>query len=631
MSSLKKLMENEYTLESDDNKMYSRISRPIIFFDVKPPIPSNVKFVYNRYEKDERKIKNSYAKEMKWDKELKKYIGDESNFFNMQVDLNVFSNSSKFKGSMKDSVVDNKLLYTKVFEHLQDVEHTETNDFFQSSHYIKRKEYDQYSYIDEVENSDIYAYMFSSENKDSFNLDGLGELNKDFIFKNKQSENVNSNSYLYSVSRQTRYFAFKNLYSLSFAKTNKGKKINEFISLGLMKFNRSEMLAKNSFLVELDSDWFLSSNDFSFSKYQMSKLSLEKAFGIETSNSFLQEVMTLIDSAIESGEDANQSIGSVLDSIKSYTGTSVNTVGYVIKRGLTNENEMSVVAIAVGDRVGNTVFLPSSISDQSISYGVDYVYSISLLVELQQSYFGSQGSLNFGRTYISGSPSKLLFVSSKDVLPPYPPKDFSIVFKGTRAILSWAFPNDYERKIKKFNIYKRKNINSPFSLLMQYDFRDWKGGYGETTEGFNELGQTEDIRIPSTFKQTEFPELYFEDPNFNFGDIYSITSVDAHENESNYSQQLSVVQSAGSFPDHRSGLKPIGYSRLRTQTGQRDPPHAQSAQTSDAAVCISGAARSQEHCAGSGGKKPAGRGCIVPPNHHREYTVHPYFLALDAG
>jgi hypothetical protein len=543
MSNIDLLLSKDYTLESNAGKIYSSLSRPIIFFDVNPPKISYVEFLYNRHNKFERAEKALYIKELKWDGESKSFVEEEKQEVSMGIKLGMVSYSTKFKNTIKTSVVDNDKLFKSVSSNLQNVDNIETNDYAQFSYYKANKDFDQFTYFGDVQNSDLYWFVIAS-NSEEFDLSSENTLNTDFIIKNKESENVQQNSYSVSVSRQLRYSSFKNLYSLSYSTNNKKKKINDFVVSGMLRFSKDNIVAKNAFFVELDSDWYLSSEDFTFSNYQMSKLTVDEAFDSDTASGLLNSALAVIFSG---GENTESEVSSVFDDIKSYTGTSINVVGHVIRRGEVGSDHMDVVSIVIGSLVGTSIFYSPFAIDQSMSYGNEYVYSVSSLLELQQSYFGESGDLNFGRTYISGMPSKLEYVSAKDFLPPFPPRDFNVIFKKSNAVLNWSMPKDREGKVKKFNLYKRSNCDSPFSLIMQYDFRDFKGVYGNEDEDFSKYGQTTGVRVPSVFTQTKDPIFYHEDNNFSFGDIYAITAVDAHENESNYSQQLMVVQSAGSY------------------------------------------------------------------------------------
>jgi len=537
MSDIDVLISKEYDELGIDGKVYSLLSKPIIFFDITPPKVKSVNFIYNKYDKYEKLEKKNYINEFKWDSETNSYTDVGGNSPPMEVVISVTQSPSNFVKEITPSVVQDNIgdqdephKYKKVFENLQDVTHIETNDYFQFDYSIKRGGFDKYSYIGEIKNSNIYSYAYSKNNV--FAGTNENTLNLDFIFENNSTNNIDHGTYAISISRQLRYIALKNLYSLSFAGNSQKKKISEFVVGGMIRFTKDNTLAKDAYYVELDTDWYLSLEDYAFSNYMMEKVS--------------KEVLTL--ASIDFFGQPATSGGDIFNLIKSYTGTKINKVGYAIRRGLANEN-MSIVAAIIGDLADSNIVFPTTMLDRDIVYGEDYVYSISSLVEVEQSYFGDEenASLNIGKTYIAGSQSILLYVSTKDYIPSHPPKDFNIVFNGSRAILNWSFPSDAERKIKKFNIYKRSNIEQPFKLIMQYDFRDWKGGYGETTEGFKTYGQTDNIRVPSVFIQSQHPNLSYIDTNFSFGDIYAVTSVDAHENESNYSQQLMVVSAAGVF------------------------------------------------------------------------------------
>ena len=120
MVQLDLLLNKVYTLESDDNNIYSSISRPIVFFDIKPPLVLSAKFMYAKYDKFENTAGNNYINETKWDKETESYIVDSNNQPNMKVSISVCPKSTKYKNVLLPSVVESDELEGKISKNLQD-------------------------------------------------------------------------------------------------------------------------------------------------------------------------------------------------------------------------------------------------------------------------------------------------------------------------------------------------------------------------------------------------------------------------------------------------------------------------------------------------------------------------------
>jgi hypothetical protein len=98
--------------------------------------------------------------------------------------------------------------------------------------------------------------------------------------------------------------------------------------------------------------------------------------------------------------------------------------------------------------------------------------------------------------------------------------------------VTWQFPVNLQRDIKKFQVYRRSSISEPFRLLRVFDFDD-------------SIIKTEDPDlIPAQLITTStLPCTLYKDASFTKDSkfIYAIVAVDAHGLSSNYSMQIEVT------------------------------------------------------------------------------------------
>ena len=68
-----------------------------------------------------------------------------------------------------------------------------------------------------------------------------------------------------------------------------------------------------------------------------------------------------------------------------------------------------------------------------------------------------------------GVSDAILCVENK---PPPPPTNLRANFDFVRLIprISWQFPINKQRDIKRFQVFKRHSFNEPFTLMAEYDF-----------------------------------------------------------------------------------------------------------------------------------------------------------------
>lgn len=224
----------------------------------------------------------------------------------------------------------------------------------------------------------------------------------------------------------------------------------------------------------------------------------------------------------------------------------VQHIGYIIDR----------YEISTGDAIkkGKSIYISSpnigSYIDASVKYGIQYVYNIRTVAAFFVTTVRDSGDLQTSRFLIASRPSTFSSVLTEEYIPPPPPADINFYWDYQRASLqvNWAFPTNPQLDIKKWQVFRRRSINEPFSLVAQLDFDD---SVIKTPP--------KEIVDRSLIKLFKSSITFFIDPTFekdsNF--IYAVCSCDAHGMTSNYSSQYQV-----SFDRIKNKLKKIMISPL---------------------------------------------------------------------
>jgi hypothetical protein len=113
--------------------------------------------------------------------------------------------------------------------------------------------------------------------------------------------------------------------------------------------------------------------------------------------------------------------------------------------------------------------------DFQVRYGSQYHYWVHTVYVLRTSALtANTGQAVTADILVQSQPSNAYSVTAiEDVAPP-PPADVSLRwdYQQKSLVLSWAFPVNPQRDIKYFQIFKRKALDEPFELLIEYDFND---------------------------------------------------------------------------------------------------------------------------------------------------------------
>ena len=219
-------------------------------------------------------------------------------------------------------------------------------------------------------------------------------------------------------------------------------------------------------------------------------------------------------------------------SAKSTDVPTTKVVGYVIEKReiFPNGNSKYHAPIVIDNPYA------SSAVDFRVKYGAKYEYAVKTIVEVRFPTVGIGTNKPILVTaLVSSKRSISCVVDCVEISPPPSPADFMPVwdYERSKLVLTWAFPVNTQRDIKKFQVFRRKTVKLPFELLVQIDFDD------SAVPADSEEGEQPD---PELVEVIESPVTFFVDSEFTKDSkyIYALCSVDAHGFSSAYSQQFEL-------------------------------------------------------------------------------------------
>ena len=210
-------------------------------------------------------------------------------------------------------------------------------------------------------------------------------------------------------------------------------------------------------------------------------------------------------------------------------------LGYTIQKNkVTEDGEVLITTAYVSNRtfgvdVDSTT---TELNDFQVSYGTTYSYRIRTIYLLRYNEYAADGSAIAKYALVQSRSAPTVKVKCEEKLPPSPPNGIEFIRQEDQSIqLFWTPASNVTADVVKFQIFRRKTIEEPFTLIMEKNF--------DYTEEQVESSET----IPSqTMVKEPFAICNFLDYEFdNFSDyIYAVCAVDAHHLSSNYSPQFKV-------------------------------------------------------------------------------------------
>lgn len=272
---------------------------------------------------------------------------------------------------------------------------------------------------------------------------------------------------------------------------------------------------------------------------------------------FSGEVVNVSTSETENvlGEIAEELGNSMFNEISSVVSDLVKPVGYRINKrelrpSLTGDNKVE----AINSR---RIYVYDSkikrAKDIALRYGSVYDFSVSTIYELTIPFIGQTGELFSKKVLVASEASNAIRLVAEDFTPIDPPSglviDRVIDDKGTpRGInLFWDHPADIKSKIRGFRVYRRDDLQKPFKLLRELQFRrppvshqifyDLEVADARSVSPNGPLVDFTDSADAPAFPRRNFTDSFFLN-NKQF--IYCVTAVDMHGNESPCSDQITL-------------------------------------------------------------------------------------------
>lgn len=171
--------------------------------------------------------------------------------------------------------------------------------------------------------------------------------------------------------------------------------------------------------------------------------------------------------------------------------------------------------------------------DSEIVYGQTYSYRIRSVIGVYAEAALDGGGFGTCLLPFLSDPTKLVSLTAEESNPPPPPADFNLHwnYQDSTLQLIWSFPNNPQRDIKYWQIFRRNSVSDPFTLIRMIDFDDSavRSQFPETID-------------PLLVTKSQSSINYYVDPEFSKDSdcIYTMCSVDAHGQSSNYGMQFRV-------------------------------------------------------------------------------------------
>tara|TARA_Y100000992_G_C21273127_1_gene498154 strand:- start:599 stop:2644 length:2046 start_codon:yes stop_codon:yes gene_type:complete len=208
--------------------------------------------------------------------------------------------------------------------------------------------------------------------------------------------------------------------------------------------------------------------------------------------------------------------------------------GYLIEKFKQNSDQTLEL---IGKRLVQNIN-QNYLIDYNVAYGDKYFYKIRTVCQVKTIV----SAINLDDPACNQTLIATIYVASEgkskgilcaENIPPAPPITLRATFdfKTLKPRITWQFPINKQRDIKRFQIFKRLSIADPFTLIGEYDFDD-----SLVRTPLTEIASSKNVYC---MKQ---PSLSFIDNSHREGEkpIYTVACVDAHGLSSNYGPQIQV-------------------------------------------------------------------------------------------
>jgi len=176
--------------------------------------------------------------------------------------------------------------------------------------------------------------------------------------------------------------------------------------------------------------------------------------------------------------------------------------------------------------------------DTAVRYGGSYIYNVKTVCltrfeAIERDDFGEIEDQVVTAVVMVASDGRTITVECVENIPPNPPTDIKFLwdYGYNNLMIHWDAPMNPQRDVTRYQVFRRKSINVPFTLIAMLDF-DQSTSIQPPKE---EAPEDKIINLSAagkTFRDVEFTK----ESKY----IYSIAAVDARGFTSNYSAQFMV-------------------------------------------------------------------------------------------
>ena len=317
---------------------------------------------------------------------------------------------------------------------------------------------------------------------------------------------------------------------LSFAKSDVSLEIQQTANDPLSKQTFS-IKANNLFI----SDIFKKAGRIPDSIFQ-DEIRAFKPIAEEIQNSIRINPFVMTDAEFQNSVEAINitAFDSVRDRDIMFSKHEIKQLGYIIQRfEILPDESILQLAPLYANNIDSLYVI-----DKNVRYGGVYHYkirtvcSVKTLIRDVDTISGALDDLVVAE-FLIASEGVSTSIACTESEPPPPPTRLKARLDGKikKPVLTWQFPVNPQRDIKRFQIFKRMSIDNPFTLIAEYDFDD-------------SLSKTTPIELAeqSSIYNMKMPKLDFLDNDYEIGTspIYALACVDAHGYSSHLSAQLKI-------------------------------------------------------------------------------------------
>jgi hypothetical protein len=223
-------------------------------------------------------------------------------------------------------------------------------------------------------------------------------------------------------------------------------------------------------------------------------------------------------------------------------------VGFEIKKFENNQLVERLFLSENSNKINKLIGQTKKYFDTKILYGKTYSYSIRTISLVELRVKDESDSFSTIVFLVGSKFSPLTTINAQENEPPEPPQDFRQFWDSNqqKLIFSWSLANNKQRDVKKIQILRRNDIDSPFEIIKIYDFDDSIVKY-TNNEFFNqydiilrsELDLPDNLKTISLSNNTVLRHI-IRNFDLNSKHIYTLRAVDAHGFSSDYSIQILI-------------------------------------------------------------------------------------------